>query len=175
MTSTDSFTSPPVALVLPGGGARAAYQVGVLEAIGRHFGDVFFPIITGVSAGAINATYLAASTGNLTDATRDLARLWKNITFEDVFRVDTRWLMGNAARWLTRLGGGGHLGRRTRGLLDTEPLRHLLRRELGSDDGPIEGIAANLAAGRLQAAALLTVNYGTGQTVSWIEGHDIEA
>lgn len=163
-----------VALVLPGGGARAAYQVGVLRAIGRHFGDVQFPIITGVSAGAINAAFLAAHAGTFTEATEDLARLWENITFEDIFRVDSRWLMRNAVRWLTRLGGGGHMGQRARGLLDTQPLREMLRRELGCGDGPIEGIAANLAEGRLQAIALLTVNYGTGQTVSWVEGRDIE-
>lgn len=165
---------PKVALVLPGGGARAAYQVGVLRALGRRFENYFFPIITGVSAGAINATYLAAASGSLYRASEDLAKLWGEITFEDVFRVDTRWLMGNAARWLTRLGGGGRLGRKARGLLDTEPLRQLLRRSLGDTDGPIEGIAANLERGRLQAAALLTVNYGTGQTVSWIEGSDID-
>lgn len=169
-----SSPATDIALVLPGGGARAAYQVGVLRAIGRHFDGIRFPIITGVSAGAINATFLAAHPGTFTEATEDLAALWENITFEDIFRVDRRWLMANAARWLKRLGGGGHLGREARGLLDTEPLRRLLRRGLGCEEGPVEGIAANLGEGRLQAIALLTVNYGTGQTVSWVEGRDIE-
>ena len=175
-TCPETEISSKIALVLPGGGARAAYQVGVLRGLGRLFPEQRFSLITGVSAGAINASYLAAHPGNLREATAGLSKLWESLEFDDVFRVDLSWLGKNAARWLLRLAlGGSKLGPQVKGLLDTGPLRELLVRELQAHDGRIEGIARNIAAGRLQALALLTVNYGTGQTVVWIEGCDIEA
>ena len=163
-----------LAIVLTGGGARGAYQAGVLRGIARHLPELRFPIITGASAGAINAVYLAQHPGTSREAAEGLCQVWENIEFSDVFRVDALCLARSAAAWLARLGLGlGQLGSNVQGLLDTGPLRQLLRRELGTE-GEIEGIARNLAAGRLDAAALMTVNYSTGQTVSWVQGRDIE-
>ena len=166
---------PGMAAVLTGGGARAAYQAGVLRGIGRHFPELRFPILTGVSAGAINASYLAAHGQGLGAASEDMCRLWNGIEIEDVFRADLTCLARNSLSWLTRLG----LGRKSsrpgqQGLVDTAPLRALLRRELQAGEGPIPGVADNVEKGLLSAVALMTVNYGTGQTVSWIEGRDIE-
>jgi NTE family protein len=170
-----------LALVLPGGGARAAYQAGVLRGLGRQFPGLCFPLVTGVSAGAINATFLAAHPGNFDEAADDLAAVWEKIEFDDVFRIDLGSLMRNAFKWLASLAlGGSKLAPSVQGLLDTRPLRELMERELqvsnkGGHDGRIEGIARNIEMGRLRALALLTVNYGTGQTVVWVEGSDVEA
>lgn len=175
--STKETRRPHAALaaVLTGGGARAAYQAGVLRGIGKHLPEAFFPILTGVSAGAINSTYLASHQRSLGPATEDMCRLWSGIEIEDVFRADLMYLARNSVSWLTRLGLGRHSSRPgQQGLVDTAPLRALIRRELGVEDGPITGIADNIRSGSLTALALMTVNYGTGQTVTWIEGKDIE-
>ncbi len=164
-----------MAAVLTGGGARAAYQAGVLRGIGKQFPELRFPILTGVSAGAINASYLASHAQALGPASEDMCRLWNGIEIEDVFRADLSGLARNSLSWLTRLGLGRQSSRPgQQGLVDTAPLRALLRRELQAADGPIPGIADNIAKGHLSALALMTVNYGTGQTVTWIEGRDIE-
>lgn len=164
-----------MAAVLTGGGARASYQAGVLRGIGKHFPDLRFPILTGVSAGALNASYLAAQLQTLGPASEEMCRLWSDIEIDDVFRANLTGLARNSFTWLTRLGLGRQSSRPgQQGLVDTAPLRTLLRRELEAGDGPIPGIAENIRSGALTALALMTVNYGTGQTVSWIEGKDIE-
>lgn len=165
-----STTPSSVGLVLPGGGARAAYQAGVLKAIGRRHPGFFFPIITGVSAGAINSSYLASRTGNLEDATADLAKIWGTIQFENVFRMELGSWTRSFFRWNRQDAESTNPG----GLLDTSPLRHLLELRLGAKhDQPIPGITRNIDAGRLEAVALITVNYGTGQTISWVQGRNI--
>ncbi len=177
MTSSVAETEPArprLAIVLTGGGARGAYQAGVLRGIGRHLPELRFPIITGASAGAINATHLAANTGTSGEAAAALCKVWENIEFSDVFRVDGWCLTRSSMAWVARLGLGlGQLGSKVQGLLDTEPLRRMLQRELGGA-GEVAGIARNLEAGKLDAIALMTVNYSTGQTVSWVQGRDIE-
>ncbi len=174
--ATDSHSGSKAALVLPGGGARAAYQAGALRGLGKVFPDLHFPFITGVSAGAINATFLAAHPGSFREAAADLAAIWESIEFEDVFRIDVPCLARNALQWLTRLAlGGSKLSPEVRGLLDTTPLRRLMETQLQANDGRIEGIGRNIDSGRLRALALFTVNYGTGQTVIWVEGSKVEA
>jgi NTE family protein len=79
-----------LALVLSGGGARAAYQVGFLRFLARRFPDVVPGILTGVSAGGINAAYLAARQEPFTERVGNLVDLWANLHIGDVFRVDTR-------------------------------------------------------------------------------------
>lgn len=165
------------AIVLTGGGARAAYQVGLLRYLGKRYPDLTFPIITGISAGAINAVYLASHPGNLREASHGLAELWRNLSFEDVFETSVFDLFKTGVRTVARLASGGLLRRDQRGLLHTEPLRRLLHRQLDIDphDGRIVGIARNLERGRLRSAALATVCYGTGQTVTWVEGKQVPA
>lgn len=178
-----SIISPPssaeddneLALVLTGGGARAAYQVGVLRAIWRRFPFAVPRIVTGVSAGAINAAFLAAHPGEEEEAANDLRDLWLSLGPEDVFRVDTGTLGSNFFRWgLRLLSGGSAKAPQVRSLLDTTPLSVFLRRAFSAVDGEISGIAANLASGRLRACALSGLNYGTGQTVTWVQGCDIK-
>lgn len=168
--------SGELAIALTGGGARAAYQVGLLVWLARRFPELEVPILTGVSAGAVNAGHLAAHPGNFRAAVSDLARLWSDLTPEDVFRVDTRSLAGQVARWAARLTVGGITRTpKVRGLVDTTPLRRLLEDVLAAaENGEIVGIADNLRRGRLKAIAVSTTSYGTGRSVAWVQGRDIQ-
>ena len=161
-----------LALVLTGGGARGAYQVGVLRGLGRHFPELTFPIITGVSAGAINAVYVASRQGGLDSISRRLAAFWRSIQVDDVVESNWSWLMANFAKWTTLLGTGSDT--HARALLDTEPLRRMLSRVYEDKGGPIPGIDENLKSGDLEAVAISSVNYGTGQTVTWVQGRDVD-
>src|SRR5215216_5004915 len=78
-----------LAIVLSGGGARAAYQVGVLRGMARHLPDMRFPIVAGVSAGAINAAFLASHPGSSAEAAFDLSKLWGGLHVEQIFRADS--------------------------------------------------------------------------------------
>lgn len=165
-----------LALVLVGGGARAAYQVGFLNGLIRQYPDLRLPIITGASAGAINATYLAAQVGPLAHAVEGLVQLWRSQRVDRVFRVDTPSLLGLVLRWGLRLvSGGGVLAPDVQGLLDTAPLRAFLTRTLQpAENGQITGIGRNIAARRLRALAITTSSYSTGQSVIWVQGADID-
>jgi len=157
--------SPQLGIVLSGGGARAAYQVGVLCAIGHRMPDCRIPVITGVSAGAINAACLASHTGGMEASAQALAEHWCSLTTRDVFRTDMRSLLWNAVRWAFSLSTGGvRLSPRVRGLVDTKPLRRFLEPVIQST-----GIEENLRAGRLRAAAVSATSYQTGQTLTFIQ------
>lgn len=152
--------------MLSGGGARAAYQVGVLAALTEEFRDLHFPILTGVSAGAINTLFLAAHRGPFAEAVARLGEHWSRLTVEEVFRVRPFGLGRAALRWLAQAAfGRGRGPTALRGLLDTAPLRRFLARHL--DPG---GVAHNVATGRLRAAALTTTSFATGYTVTFVEG-----
>jgi NTE family protein len=158
--------SSKLALVLPGGGARAAYQVGVLAALAERLSDLEFPILTGVSAGAINTIYLAAHPGPLGQAVAGLEAAWRRLTTDQVFRVRPGSLMGAAARWFL----ASLLGRRTaptpaRGILDTQPLREFLEATID-----VRGIQANIQAGRLRTAALTATAIDSGRSVTFVQG-----
>lgn len=164
-----------LAFVMGGGGARAAYQVGVLRSIAKQFPDLHVPIVTGVSAGAINAAMLAAHHGTFAQAAEELLHLWSDLTPQRVFRTDFRSLAKSAGGWLRQLASGGAPGRpRVRGLVDTSPLRAYLAEALHAIDGELTGIHANLATGRLKAAAISTTNYSTGQSVLWVQGEGVQ-
>lgn len=132
------------------------------------------PIVTGVSAGGINAAFLAAHPGSISEAAEELTEIWSELEVEDVFRVDARTLSTNFARWIGQLvSGGSRIAPKVRGLVDTSPLDSLLRRMLKTVDGEIIGIQRNLDRGHLLALALTTISYNTGQTLTWVEGSDI--
>ncbi|HSL81338.1 MAG TPA: patatin-like phospholipase family protein [Thermoanaerobaculia bacterium] len=166
-----------VALVLSGGGARAAYQVGVLRALARRRPDLRVPVVTGVSAGAINAALLACHPGSFREAVEVLSTLWAGLEVERVFRVDTRSLASHLLRWSFRLvSGGGAFAPQVRGLVDTAPLRELLVDALGAaPDGALPGVARALEAGRLRSLAVITSGYSTGQSVVWVAGREVES
>jgi NTE family protein len=159
-----------LALVLTGGGARGAYQAGVLRALGRHFPDLAPPFVTGISAGAINAAHLAAHRQPLGAASESLARLWLGLTTERVLDVGQFPLARNVVRWGRQLLSGGNPHREARGLVDPSPLRRLLAHELATVDGELVGIADNLERGRLRSVALTTHDYARNQAVTWVQG-----
>jgi NTE family protein len=163
-----------LALILTGGGARAAYQVGVLRLLAREFAHAVPGILTGVSAGGINAAYLAAREEPFADKIEALADIWTGIRIDDVFRVDLRDLASRSLRWGSRLLGGGRYPLPpARSMVDTHPLRALLHRLLQTNaDGMVEGIARNLQAGWLRAIALTGSSYTTGQSVTWVQTRD---
>jgi NTE family protein len=168
--------SGDVAVMLTGGGARAAYQVGLLKGIARHFPDVRFRIVTGVSAGAINAIYLAARQGTLMEKARNLERMWCELNCESIYHFDWKSfvpfrsvlasVMRKKSKWTKA---------RPHAFVDTTPLRDLLCRVLTATPGtPIEGIDENIRNGELSALALMTLDYSTGQTVRWVQGRNFD-
>jgi NTE family protein len=164
-----------LALALGGGGARAAYQVGVLRGIAARFPDFRAPLLTGVSAGAINVAHLANDTGSFQRKVDDLTRLWRELDFHDVFRVNGASLVWRVMRVGLRLSVGLPPGiQRAHSMVDTQPLRDFLQRHLVVDAGRLEGIAQNIASGNLDAVALTALNYETGETVTFVDGKSIE-
>lgn len=100
--------------------------------------------------------------------------MWSRLKIEDIFHVDAGRLGTNLVRWgFGLLSGGSKLAPRIKSLVNSAPLRRLLERELATVDGEIVGIERNIEAGLLRALALTTINYNTGQTVTWIQGCDI--
>lgn len=162
-------------LVLTGGGARGAYQVGVLKWIARSYPDISFPILTGVSAGAVNTAGLAAAPGTFQQAVDTLEQLWRGLTVDQVFRAGPVPLIRHGFGWGVRLvSGGSPSAPRVQGLLDTQPLRELLTEVLAPVRGEITGIDYNLAKDKLKAVAIITTSYTTGQTVVFLKGRDIQ-
>jgi NTE family protein len=159
---------------LTGGGARAAYQVGFLRCLARHLPDARFSIISGVSAGAINAAFLASYRGSLPQAVDKLSELWLSLTTDHVFRTDLPALMRNLLGWGARLiSGGSTLAPRVRGLVDTCPLERFLRDSFDSQGGDLPGIEENLTERVIDTVALTTLDYSTGETIVWIQGRDV--
>ncbi len=168
MSSASTSGKPVVGLIMTGGGARAAYQVGVMRALyellPRDAGNPF-PIICGTSAGAINAAVLATDAGNFHRGARRLMTVWKNFQVEQVYRADTLGALGNSARWLLSALSGSRLDGPI-SLLDNSPLADLLARHI---DFP--AIGRNINAGHLRAFAVTCSGYTSGQSVTFYEGN----
>ena len=166
-----------LALMLGGGGARGAYQAGVLRGLASLFPELRFPIMTGISAGAVNTIHLASHEGTLGEAATDLARLWMKLSPERVYDVRSVSLARNVLRWGGRLLSGGIAPgtEPMRGMVDTDPLRQFLRENVvQSADGSIPGIARNIARGSLHAVALSATSYTTAKSTTWVEGRDVQ-
>src|SRR5438128_9446200 len=140
-----------LAITCTGGGARAAYQVGVLRGLARHVTGLRPVILTGESAGAINVAYLAAYPGALPEAIENLASLWNQLTADQLFRIGPLSLAYNVLRWGARLiSGGAAIAPKVQGLLDTAPMRALLERSLAPVNGEIVGLTETPPPGRLK-------------------------
>ena len=162
-------------LILTGGGARAAYQAGVLHAISRILQDAGHPptqmpfdIICGTSAGALNATVLACRADNFTSAVRGLLAVWENVLTHHVYRADSLSVLRSGARWLSLLSFGWLLRKwraaPPRSLLDNTPLAGLLHRVLD-----LPRLDANLANGKLHALAITASSYGSGHHLTFYQ------
>jgi NTE family protein len=161
--------------VLTGGGARGAYQVGVMQWLARNYPDLKVPILTGVSAGAINAAHVAAHPGSFKQACYEMRHLWAELTPDHIFRVGATSLAWHAMRLGMRLVSGGVLpAPHVRAFLDTKPLWTTLEEYYAVVDGELTGIKANIARGKLKAVAITATSYTTGQSVTWIQGQEIK-
>ena len=162
-------------LLLTGGGARAAYQVGVLQGVaalrraagGRRAGNPF-GVITGTSAGAINAAALACGADDFDSAVRRMARTWRAFTPAQVYRTDPLALLDAPGRWHMLMGLARLLARWRRrqpqSLLDNAPLAGLLERLV-----PLQRLPALLAAGHLEALAVTASSYNSGEHVTFYQ------
>jgi NTE family protein len=159
-----------LAVMLTGGGALAAYQVGLVKGLARHFPNLRFQIITGVSAGAINAVYLASHEGSLREAAHDLGEIWCNLECRHVFRPNYAALLPFRTALKALLPP--RFTRRPHGLLNAGPLAELLREiyHCPRRNHSIGGIRRNLERGELKAVALIALDYTTGQSVRWTQG-----
>jgi NTE family protein len=161
------------ALVLTGGGARAAYQVGVLKAVRELLPDPGsnpFPIVCGTSAGAINAAVIATRAEDFSAGVDGLLDVWQNIHAHHVYRADPAGIAKTAASWLGALILGWVIHRAPRSLLDNAPLRRLLERHV--DLAKIDGAIAQQA---LRAVSITCSGYNSGESVSFFQGRaDLE-
>lgn len=159
---------PRVGLVLTGGGARAAYQVGVLQAIAAMLPDSTrnpFPIICGTSAGAINAASLAVSARNFREGVGQLASVWENSHVNQVYRSDPIGVFGNSARWLASLLFSGLSKHNSVSMLDNSPFADLLERSV-----PLRGIQKSIQSGALHALGITAWGYTSSQSVTFYQG-----
>lgn len=156
------------ALVLTGGGARAAYQVGVLAAIreirGRRRGNPF-PILCGTSAGGINAAALAVYSSDFNAGVRKLAWIWRHFHVDQVYRADAPTLLMTGLRWSGALLLGWAVRQTPRSLLDNSPLRELLVRLLD-----FSRIRQSIDAGHLHAVSVSASGYSSGENLAFYEG-----
>ena len=156
------------ALVLAGGGARAAYQAGVLQALREMLPDPKrnpFPIICGTSAGAVNAGALAVYADDFGKAVDNLLAVWRHFEPHHVYRSDFPGVASNSARWLSGFFFGAFLRNRRTSLLDNRPLENLLARQLD-----FSRIARNIECGALDAVSITCSGYTSGQSCSFFEG-----
>ena len=160
-------TRPRTALVLSGGGARGAYQVGVLSGLleAGLLGASGFDLLVGSSAGALNSAFLAAHATDTATGVEKLVDLWSNIAPSQVFRTDLRSLGGIGMRWVRDLSFGGVL-RRTgaKSLLDNAPLRDLLSKLID-----FESIDENIESGALRALAIPATDLYTADGVVFLD------
>ncbi|MEM1262293.1 MAG: patatin-like phospholipase family protein [Pseudomonadota bacterium] len=159
--------SDKLALVLPGGGARCAFQVGVLKAIAELLPRTAhnpFNILSGTSAGAINATVVASKARRLRFAAQELERVWGGFQAEHVFRSDSWTMFKTSTHWLAALVLGGLGPRNPRSLLDNAPLRDLLKRNV-----PFDSIQRGIDRGYLDALAVTAAGYSSARSVSFYQ------
>jgi NTE family protein len=157
---------PRAGLVLTGGGARAAYQVGVVKAVRDVLGNPKqnpFAILCGTSAGAINASTLAVHADDFTHAVGTLLEVWENMHCHHIYRTDAWHIMRSGARWLAAM----MLVSRENpiSLLDNTPLARMLERHL-----PFERIQGHIDSGALYAVCVTASGYSSGQSVSFFQG-----
>ena len=155
------------ALVLPGGGARGAFQVGVLKAIAELMpprASNPFPVISGTSAGAINSVVLASKARHYSVAVDELERVWSHFRSKHVFRTDSWTMFKSSIHWMTALVFGGLIVGAPRSLLDNTPLRSLLSRNIR-----FPRIQASIDGGYLDAVAVTAASYGSARSMTFFQ------
>jgi NTE family protein len=171
------YETPLTGLVLSGGGARAAYQVGVLSAVARLRREALGPrvrdaspfgVVCGTSAGAINAAALACQADRFEAAVDVLVRVWRQFSAEQIYRADSLGVIRTGASWLTMMSIGWVIARwhraRPRSLLDNAPLAQLLARLV-----PLERLPEVFAGGHLHSVAVTASSYGGGEHYTFFD------
>jgi len=160
-------TSRNTALILPGGGARGAYQVGVLKAIAEIRDDPEknpFPVICGTSAGAINAAVMASHAHEFAVGIERLERFWRSMRCERVYRTDAWTVLKSGMRFAATLLSGGLIAANPRAFLDNTPLRHFLQQTLR-----LGGIETALQHGALRGVAVTASGYTSASATSYFQ------
>ncbi|MGQ7847597.1 patatin-like phospholipase family protein [Granulosicoccus sp. 3-233] len=164
---------PSTALILGGGGARAAYQVGVLDAIRQVICQTRgsscplpFKVLCGTSAGAITATSLASHAASFDTAMTRLLQVWSDFQPNQVYRTDVGGALANASRWLSALSMGWLIKEPPRSLFDNRPLRQLLEQNID-----FNSIDHAIARGHLEALAISTSSYSSGRHIVFYQSH----
>jgi NTE family protein len=156
------------AIILSGGGARAAYQVGALRAIAHILGRnarMPFPVICGTSSGAINATLLAINADDFRRGVARLTRWWRRVTVKDIYHAELGTLARHSARFLASVLTGGAVPAKVASMFDNAPLTDLLTREL-----EFARLDEQIAAGNLHALSINATSYTSGHAVSFFQG-----
>lgn len=155
------------ALILPGAGARGAYQVGVLKAVAELLpadAPCPFRVLTGTSAGAINAAVLASRAGSFHHAVREMEQVWSGFKVQDVYRADALTMFKSSLHWLFTIVFGG-LGRRNPvSLLDPSPLETLLRKQIR-----FRRIDRAIRCGQIEALAVTASAYSSARSVTFYQ------
>ena len=154
-----------IGLVLPGGGARGAYQVGVLKAISDIQGRSEkspFDVISGTSAGAINASMITSELNNFHQSIIKLENVWGGFKTNQIYRTEKLFMLKQSLHWLLTLISGGLLTQNPRFLLDNQPLRDLLKETIN-----FESINHNIYSGTLDALIITAASYEGKESVSF--------
>ena len=157
--------APKLGLVLTGGGARAAYQVGVLKGIAellRRGSGCPFQILTGTSAGAVSAIALASDAAHFRHAVYAIERVWREFRVHHVIKADAASVLKSGLHWMLALLTGGWLVHPPRSLFDNTPLWELLRKNLNFD-----GIPRGLYKQHLHAVGICTTSYSDADSVTF--------
>ena len=159
--------SKKIGLVLPGGGARGAFQVGVLKALAEWLpkeANSPFAVLSGTSAGAINTVVLASKARRFGLAVAELDRVWGNFRCRKVYRADNRTMLKSGLHWMSSIILGGLLVGSPRSLLDNSPLRGLLSRNIR-----FPRIQSAIDRGYLDAVAVTAASYDSARSTSFFQ------
>lgn len=167
---TNRSESSKTALVLPGGGARGAFQVGVLKALAEILPKSSanpFSVISGTSAGAVNSVVLASKAGHLRSAVAELEQVWAHFRCHQVYKTDHLTMLKSSLHWMSSMVLGGWLVGTPKSLLDNAPLRELLGRNVH-----FPRIRQAIDDGHLEAVAITAAGYGSSRSTSFFEAAD---
>jgi len=170
MTKKRNYVASKNALVLTGGGARAAYQVGVLSAIAKFIPrnhGLPFPILCGTSAGAINTTALGCYASCFHLGVKKLEWVWRNLDTAKIYRNDTKGVFGHIGKGMLASFRADYANKLPRSLLNNEPLRDLLNSVMN-----FKRIDNNILRGYLSAVSVTASSYSTGNSISFFQAKD---
>ena len=155
------------ALILPGGGARAAYQVGVLKAVAevtKSHKSSPFRVYSGTSAGAINSTVLASHAEDFQAGMHHLEAVWNGFTVDQVYKTDALTVLKNSAHWLWTIFTAGKFTSKPTSFLDNDPLRQLLLKNVRLD-----GLNESLSKDFIDGLVVVCSAYGTAQSFNFFQ------